>query len=89
MERAFHGRTLATLSATGSDKARKGFEPLVEGFIRVPLNDIAAVERAAAADPRVRAVFLEVLQGEGGIQVADLDYLRGLRTAVRRARTGC
>jgi acetylornithine/N-succinyldiaminopimelate aminotransferase len=79
MERAWHGRTLATLAATGSDKARKGFDPLPSGFIRVPYNDLAAVERAAAADPRVRAVWIEVLQGEGGIQVADLDYVRGLR----------
>jgi acetylornithine aminotransferase len=79
MERAWHGRTLATLAATGSEKARKGFDPLPSGFIRVPYNDLAAVERAAAADPRVRAVWIEVLQGEGGIQVADLDYVRGLR----------
>jgi acetylornithine/N-succinyldiaminopimelate aminotransferase len=79
MERAWHGRTLATLAATASDKARKGFEPLPSGFIRVPYNDIAAVERAAAADPRVRAVWIEVLQGEGGIQVASLDYVRALR----------
>jgi acetylornithine aminotransferase len=79
MERAWHGRTLATLAATGSDKARKGFEPLPSGFIRVPYNDLAAIERAAAADPRVQAVWLEVLQGEGGIQVADIDYLRALR----------
>ena len=79
MERAWHGRTLATLAATGSEKARKGFDPLPSGFIRVPYNDLAAVEKAAAADPRVQAVWLEVLQGEGGIQVADLDYVRGLR----------
>lgn len=79
MENAWHGRTLATLAATGSDKARKGFEPLPSGFIRVPYNDLAAVQRAADADPRVRAVWIEVLQGEGGIQVADLDFIRGLR----------
>ncbi len=79
MERAWHGRTLATLAATGSEKARKGFDPLPSGFIRIPYNDIEAVERAAAADPRVRAVWIEVLQGEGGIQVADLDYVRALR----------
>jgi acetylornithine aminotransferase len=79
MERAWHGRTLATLAATGSEKARKGFDPLPSGFIRVPYNDITAAERAAAADPRVRAVWIEVLQGEGGIQVADLDYVRALR----------
>jgi len=79
MEHAWHGRTLATLAATGSEKARKGFDPLPSGFIRVPYNDLAAVERAAAADPRVQAVWLEVLQGEGGIRVADADYLRALR----------
>jgi acetylornithine/N-succinyldiaminopimelate aminotransferase len=79
MERAWHGRTLATLAATGSEKARKGFDPLPSGFLRVPYNDLGAVERCAAADPRVRAVWLEVLQGEGGIQVADLEYVRGLR----------
>ncbi|MCE2969584.1 MAG: aspartate aminotransferase family protein [Burkholderiales bacterium] len=79
MERAWHGRSLATLAATGSEKARKGFDPLPSGFIRVPHNDLAAIERAAAADSRIRAIWLEVLQGEGGIQVADLDYLRALR----------
>jgi acetylornithine aminotransferase len=79
MERAWHGRTLATLAATGSDKARKGFDPLPSGFIRVPYNDIAAIERAAARDGRVLAVWLEVLQGEGGIRVADRDYVRALR----------
>lgn len=79
MEHAWHGRTLATLAATGSDKARKGFDPLPTGFIRVPYNDLAAVEKAAAVDPRVQAVWLEVLQGEGGIRVADTEYLRALR----------
>jgi acetylornithine/N-succinyldiaminopimelate aminotransferase len=79
MEHAWHGRTLATLAATGSDKARKGFDPLPTGFIRVPYNDLAAVEQAAARDPRVQAVWIEVLQGEGGIRVADHDYVRALR----------
>jgi acetylornithine aminotransferase len=79
MERAWHGRTLATLAATGSEKARKGFDPLPSGFIRVPYNDIAAVKAAAERDGRVQAVWLEVLQGEGGIQVADRDYVRALR----------
>jgi acetylornithine aminotransferase len=79
MERAWHGRTLATLAATGSEKARKGFDPLPSGFIRVPYNDIAAVKAAAERDGRVQAVWLEVLQGEGGIQVADADYVRALR----------
>jgi acetylornithine aminotransferase len=79
MERAWHGRTLATLAATGSDKARKGFDPLPTGFLRVPYNDLGAVQRVGDSDKRVQAVWLEVLQGEGGIQVADLDYLRALR----------
>ncbi len=79
MEQAWHGRTLATLAATGSEKARQGFEPLPSGFIRVPYNDLAAIEKAAAADPRVQAIWLEVLQGEGGIRVADVEYLRSLR----------
>jgi acetylornithine aminotransferase len=79
MEHAWHGRTLATLAATGSEKARKGFDPLPSGFIRVPYNDLAAIERVADADRRVQAIWLEVLQGEGGIRVADLDYLRALR----------
>jgi acetylornithine aminotransferase len=79
MQNAWHGRTLATLAATGSEKARKGFDPFPTGFIQVPYNDLAAVERAAATDPRVAAIWLEVLQGEGGINVADRDYVRALR----------
>ena len=79
MEHAWHGRTLATLAATGSEKARKGFDPLPSGFIRAPYNDLAAIERVAAQDPRVQAIWLEVLQGEGGIRVADRDYVRALR----------
>ena len=84
MEHAWHGRTLATLAATGSEKARKGFDPLPGGFIRVPYNDLAAVENIAARDKRVRAVWLEVLQGEGGIRVADVAYVRALAPDVRR-----
>jgi acetylornithine/N-succinyldiaminopimelate aminotransferase len=79
MEHAWHGRTLATLAATGSEKARKGFDPLPGGFIRVPYNDLAAIENVAARDKRVRAIWLEVLQGEGGIRVADVAYVRALR----------
>ena len=79
MERAWHGRTLATLSATGNRKAQVGFEPLVPGFIRVPYNDVAAIQQAAAANRNIAAVLVEVLQGEGGIHVADLDYVRFLR----------
>src|SRR5512140_2764544 len=80
MEKAWHGRTLATLSATGSRKAQAGFEPLMGGFLRVPYNDIAAIERLSG-QASVVAVLLEVLQGEGGIHVADLDYLRQVRAA--------
>ena len=79
MEHAWHGRTLATLSATGSRKAQAGFEPLVPGFIRVPYNDEAAVRHAADSNRSIVAVLVEVLQGEGGIHVADPDYVRFLR----------
>ncbi len=79
MEHAWHGRTLATLSATGSRKAQAGFEPLVPGFIRVPYNDEHAVRHAADANRNIVAVLVEVLQGEGGIYVADPDYVRFLR----------
>jgi acetylornithine/N-succinyldiaminopimelate aminotransferase len=75
MEQAWHGRTIATLSATGSRKAQAGFEPLVPGFVRVPYNDRAALERVAHDTPNVVAVLMEVLQGEGGINVADANYV--------------
>jgi acetylornithine/N-succinyldiaminopimelate aminotransferase len=78
-EKAFHGRSIATLSATGNPKVQKGFEPLVEGFVRVPLNDLAAVESVARDNPNVVAVFLETIQGEGGIHASRWDYLQGLR----------
>jgi acetylornithine/N-succinyldiaminopimelate aminotransferase len=78
MEKAWHGRTLATLSATGSRKAQAGFEPLMGGFLRVPYNDMAAIERIAS-NGSIVAVLLEVLQGEGGIHVADFEYLKRLR----------
>jgi|KBSSwiStaDraftv2_1062776.scaffolds.fasta_scaffold99407_3 acetylornithine aminotransferase len=84
MEKAWHGRTLATLSATGSRKAQAGFEPLMGGFLRVPYNDIAAIERIGESNASVVAVLLEVLQGEGGVYVADLDYLRKLREICSR-----
>jgi acetylornithine aminotransferase len=83
MEKAWHGRTLATLSATGSRKAQAGFEPLMGGFLRVPYNDFAAIERLAD-NASVVAVLLEVLQGEGGIYVADAEYLRKLRALCDR-----
>jgi acetylornithine aminotransferase len=78
-EKAFHGRSIATLSATGNPKVQEGFAPLVPGFVRVPLNDIAALEDVAATRPKVVAVFLEVIQGEGGINPATNDYLRAVR----------
>lgn len=78
-EKAFHGRSLATLSATGNTKVQAGFEPLVEGFVRVPLNNTAAIERVAAENLNVVAVFLEVIQGEGGINPAKIDYLQQVR----------
>jgi acetylornithine/N-succinyldiaminopimelate aminotransferase len=78
-EKAFHGRSLATLSATGNAKVQKGFEPLVEGFVRVPLNDLAAIEQVARTRPGVVAVFLEVIQGEGGINPTRVDYLQAVR----------
>ncbi|RTL26572.1 MAG: aminotransferase class III-fold pyridoxal phosphate-dependent enzyme, partial [Rhodocyclaceae bacterium] len=79
MEHSFHGRTLATLSATGNKKVQVGFEPLVEGFLRAPFDDLAAVERSLEGRTDVVAVLLEPVQGEGGVHVAQHDYLRGLR----------
>jgi acetylornithine aminotransferase len=78
-DNAFHGRSIATLSATGNPKIQQGFGPLVEGFIRVPMNDLAALERATAERPNVVAVFLETIQGEGGINPVRWDYLRQVR----------
>lgn len=79
MERAWHGRTLATLAATGSRKAQAGFEPLVTGFIRVPYNDIEAIRQIATHNHEVVAVLTEALQGEGGIVPARIEYLLALR----------
>ena len=78
-EKAFHGRSIATLSATGNPKVQAGFGPLVEGFIRVPLNDMAALKAATANNPNVVAVFFEAIQGEGGIHSMSNDYLQGAR----------
>ena len=78
MEKAFHGRSLATLSATGSRKVQAGFEPLVQGFVRVPLNDLDSVRQVAERNKNIAAVLIEPIQGEGGINVARLEYLRGL-----------
>jgi len=79
MEKAFHGRTLATLSATGNRKAQAGFEPLVSGFVRVPYDDLDAIRAVAEHNKNIVAVMLEVIQGEGGIHLASLEYQRGLR----------
>lgn len=76
---AFHGRSLATLSATGNIKVQQGFEPLVPGFVRVPLNDRAAIDRVAQEHPSVVAVFIEGIQGEGGIRPAQIEFLQYLR----------
>jgi acetylornithine/N-succinyldiaminopimelate aminotransferase len=84
MEKAFHGRSLATLSATGSRKVQAGFEPLVSGFVRVPLNDLDAVRQVAEHNRNVAAVMVEPIQGEGGINVSRLEYLRGLREICER-----
>ena len=78
-EKAFHGRSIATLSATGNTKIQKGFEPLVEGFIRVPLNDIEALKAATTNDPSVVAVFFETIQGEGGVNPMRTEYLQQVR----------
>ncbi|MGE5523795.1 MAG: aspartate aminotransferase family protein, partial [Rhodospirillaceae bacterium] len=79
MDKAFHGRTIATLSATGSRKVQAGFEPLVSGFVRVPFDDLEAVKRVAANNRNVVAVLVELIQGEGGIQICHEGYLKGLR----------
>jgi acetylornithine aminotransferase len=79
MEKAFHGRTLATLSATGNRKVQAGFEPLVKGFVRVPYDDLEAIRQVAAHTPNIVAVLVEPIQGEGGIRTPDISYLQGLR----------
>jgi acetylornithine/N-succinyldiaminopimelate aminotransferase len=79
MERSFHGRTLATLSATGNRKAQAGFEPLVGGFIRVPYDDLEAVRTVANNAQGIVAVLVEPVQGEGGVRVPAPGYLKGLR----------
>ena len=78
-EKAFHGRSIATMSATGNPKIHSGFGPLVEGFIRVPVNDIEAIKAATEGNPNVVAVFFETIQGEGGVNPMRADYLRQLR----------
>lgn len=79
MEQSFHGRTLATLSATGNKKVQVGFEPLVGGFLRVPFDDLGALEAAVAGRSDIVAILVEPVQGEGGIRVAHQAYLQALR----------
>jgi len=78
-EGAFHGRSIATLSATANPKIHAGFGPLVPGFVRVPLNDIAAVQAALDAHPNITGIFLETIQGEGGVNPARIEFLQALR----------
>ncbi|QLQ24588.1 MAG: aspartate aminotransferase family protein [Dechloromonas sp.] len=79
MEKAFHGRTMATLSATGNRKAQAGFEPLVAGFVRVPYDDLEAVKAIGRHNKNIVAVMLEIIQGEGGINLASPQFQQGLR----------
>ncbi len=78
-ETSFHGRTLATLTATGNKNAQAGFEPLVDGFVRVPFDDIKAIEQVAATNKNIVAVLVEPIQGEGGIRIPAADYLDKIR----------
>ncbi len=79
MENSFHGRTMATLTATGNRRVQAGFEPLVQGFVRAPYDDLEALEAIAANEPSVVAVLVEPVQGEGGIRIPAPDYLAGVR----------
>ncbi len=79
MEASFHGRTLATLTATGNRKVQAGFEPLVQGFLRVPYNDLDAIRMVGKNSPEAVAVLVEPVQGEGGINIPGDDYLKGIR----------
>ena len=79
MENSFHGRTMATLSATGSRKVQAGFEPLVQGFARAPFNDIESIKNIAQSNKNIVAVMVEPVQGESGIKIPDADYLNQLR----------
>ncbi|WP_202987658.1 aspartate aminotransferase family protein [Cellvibrio polysaccharolyticus] len=79
MSGSFHGRTLATLSATGNAKVQIGFEPLVEGFVRVPYDDVDAIKAAASEHANIVAILVEPIQGEGGIRIPAADYLNQLR----------
>ena len=79
MEKAFHGRTMATVSATANRKAQAGFEPLLSGFVRVPFGDLAAIQAVAEENKHVVAVMFEIIQGEGGIHLVDPAFYRGVR----------
>jgi acetylornithine aminotransferase len=79
MEKSFHGRTLATLSATGNSKIQQGFAPLVEGFVRVPFNNINAIKTVLEHNKSIVAILVEPIQGEGGINIPATDYLNELR----------
>lgn len=79
MEHSFHGRTMATLSATGNRKVQAGFEPLVSGFVRAPYNDVESIQAIAVNNKKVVAILVEPVQGEGGIIVPDIGYLSALR----------
>ncbi|MFI3180237.1 MAG: aspartate aminotransferase family protein [Methylococcales bacterium] len=79
-DKSFHGRTLATLSATGNAKIQQGFEPLVEGFVRVPYNDIDAIKKALADNTSIVAILVEPIQGEGGVNIPAPNYLNQIRT---------
>lgn len=78
-QNSFHGRTLATLTATGNRKVQAGFEPLVRGFVRAPYNDLQAIETIAANNHNIAAIMVEPIQGEGGVRIPDANYLRQLR----------
>lgn len=80
MDKSFHGRTLATLSATGNSKVQQGFAPLVEGFVRVPYNDISAIKQALVHNKNIVAVLVEPIQGEGGVNIPAADYLNQIRS---------
>jgi len=79
LDKSFHGRTIATLSATGSRKVQAGFEPLLSGFVRVPFDDLDAIRRVAEGNRSVVAILAELVQGEGGVNICHDDYLKGLR----------
>ena len=79
MENAFHGRTLATLTATANQAAQAGFGPLLDGFMRVPYNDLAAAQQAVQNNPNIVAILIEPVQGEGGVTAATDEYMNGLR----------